>query len=265
MKAPFLGVYGVTYRFGKRVVVDEVSFEVEAGDILALLGPNGSGKSTLFKAIAGILPLPTDGHEGQIRHNGMDFLAMDPAARARTIAYLGAEMRADFPMTAHDAVMLGRICHGSGLLRYGANRDLEIVEWAMKECLCWDLRDQDLATLSGGERQLVGLSRALAQGSKILILDEALSKMDLNHVALMGKMLKRRASEGSAILMVSHDVNVAAAFATICVLLKKGKRIGAGKLQEVLTREKLAELYPGAELGLGSNPNSGAPSVFFST
>lgn len=263
--APLLGVYGFSFSYGKSRVLDEFSFEVESGKIVALLGPNGSGKSTLMKAIAGILPFESREASGQIRFRGQDLLNMDTASRARAVAYVGADLRADFPMTAHEAVLMGRICHGSGALRQFSAQDHEKTEWAMHEALCWTLRDRDLATLSGGERQLVAVARALAQGARLLFLDEALSRMDLNHVALIGKMLRRRLSEGFSTLLVSHDLNIASALADECILLKKGKRIATGKTKEVLTSEKIAELYPGADLKVSANPVSGAPMVFFTS
>jgi iron complex transport system ATP-binding protein len=252
-----LGAYGVSYEYGRKKALDEVSFEIEAGRIVGLVGPNGSGKSTLMRVVAGMLPLSGPGCSGQVRYHGQDFLSQAPAVRARQLAYLGADLKVDFPITARETVALGRICHGAG------SRGFERVEWAMRECLCWELRERDLATLSGGERQLVSLARGLAQGSKILFLDESLSRMDLNHLALIGKMLKRRAAEGGAVLLVSHDLNIISEFADECLLFKAGKRVVFGKTGEVLNQRNMAELYPGAELHVGANPVTGAPVVFF--
>lgn len=255
MSVPLLGVYGMTYQYGHRRVLDEVSFEVEKGKIVAVLGPNGSGKSTLLKAIAGILSVMPAGKSGKegcnglVRHAGEDLFSLSPLLRARVVAYVGAEMRADFPVTAYEAVSLGRICQSGTGLAALTSSDQDAVRQAMEEALCWKLRDRELATLSGGERQLVGLARAFAQGSRILILDEALSKMDLNHVAIVGSVLKKKASEqGMSVLLVSHDIHVAMELADSCVLLKSGKRIAFGPMSQVITTERLAELYPGARL-----------------
>ncbi|MCM2279114.1 MAG: ABC transporter ATP-binding protein [Oligoflexia bacterium] len=262
MSAPLLGAYGLVCRYGSRKVVDEVSFELEAGEILSLFGPNGSGKSTLLKLISGILPLESSG-SGQIRHSGKDLSALGPAERARVVAYVGADLRADFPLTALEAVLLGRICHSGGIFRQFTAQDREVARLAMERCLCWSLRERELATLSGGERQLVAFARALAQGARVLLLDEALSRMDLNHQARMGSLLKELATEGRGIILVSHDVNLASEWARSAILLKDGKRVRSGPIQEILTQDTLEMLYPGAELLVSAHPLSGAPKVFF--
>ncbi len=261
MSEALLGVYGLSYRYGTRTVLEDVSFELEKGELLALLGPNGSGKSTLMKAIAGVLPLPRD--SGVVRYKGGNFLSESPRWRASQVAYVAPELRAEFPLTAGEAVQLGRTCHGAGFFERLAKEDREAMEWAMRSCLCWGLRERDLDTLSGGERQLVALARALAQGARVLFLDEALSRMDLNHQAAIGKLLRDLCKKSWTILLVSHDVNVASEWADTCLLLREGRRVGYGKLRETLDDGALAKLYPGSELFVGPNPATGAPKVFF--
>lgn len=257
MNTPLLGVFGVTCHYREHVALDEVSFELEAGEILALVGPNGSGKSTLLKAIAGLLPLRGAGRAGQVRVSGHDFLSLDSGSRARQIAYLGEEPRAEFPITAWEAVSLGRFAHG------GAQREDASVRAAMERTLTWALRDRHLDTLSGGERQRVSVARALAQGARLLFLDEALSKMDLHHQAWMGKLLRELAQTGYGIILVSHDLNFAGECASSVLLLQAGRKRAHGPTREVLTTERLAEMYPGAHLLVGANPATGAPQVFF--
>lgn len=257
------GAYGVSYSYGDEKVLQEVSFEVSSGEIMAILGPNGSGKSTLLKIAAGILPLGKRGREGQVLYHGKNFFELEPRLRASYVAYVGADLKAEFPVTAYEAVMLGRTCQGLGLFARSNPRDEEKVQSAMEQCLCWGLRERDLSTLSGGERQLVALARALSQGAKILLLDESLSRMDLNHQALMGKLLRRLARERFSVLLISHDVNLASEWADSCFILRKGMKSGFGPIGEVLTEEKIQELYPGANLRVGASPETGAPKVFF--
>jgi len=265
-RLPLLAVLGLTCRYGQRTVLEKVEFEIHEGQLVALLGPNGSGKSTLMKTVAGLIPWEEKGRSGQIFYRGDDLCSFDPMHRARTVAYLGPDIRADFPMTAREAVLLGRICHGTGqgnnLLSSFNAQDEEKVQWALQEALCWDLRDRDIATLSGGERQLVGLARVLAQEARLLFLDEALSRMDLNHVALISKMLRRRLEEGYAVLLVSHDINLASELADQCLLLKQGRQIAKGEPRGVLTVEKIRQLYPGADIHIGSHPVTGTPMIF---
>lgn len=259
-----LRAQGISLQFGEKPTLDDVSFDLEVGEFATLIGPNGSGKSTLLKVVAGILPLQGRGASGQVRLGERDFLALDPRARARAVAYVGAELRADFPLTAMETVSLGRICHGAGSLSPLSSLDEELIHQAMERCLCWELRDRDIATLSGGERQLVALARALAQGATILLLDEALSRMDLHHQARVGAMLRGLVREhGYAVMLVSHDVNLAAEWASTAILLKGGRKVAAGSLGETLTEARLTELYPDSAIGVGRNPFTGSTMVHF--
>lgn len=257
----YLGVYGISYRYGSRQVLDEVSFELEEGEFLSLLGPNGSGKSTLLRAIAGVLRLPAS--SGQVRLKGEEFLSQSPRYRARNVAYVASDLRAEFPVTAGEAVWMGRICRDPAVPGKVTASEDEIVRHAMEICLCWNLRGRMLSTLSGGERQLVALARAIAQGPKVLLIDEALSRMDLNHQAEIGKMLKAQTKEGRAVILVSHDLNIATEWADSLLLLKAGKVLKRGKLAEVLTADTVGALYPGAELSVAPSPTTKAPKVFF--
>jgi iron complex transport system ATP-binding protein len=200
---------------------------------------------------------------GVVRYRGQEILSETARTRARSVAYVPPDIRADFPLTAQEAVLLGRIPQSTALVRQATPEDRSAVQAAMERCFCWGLRHRDLHTLSGGERQLVTLARALAQGARVLLLDEALSRMDLNHQAAMGVRLRELASEGYAIVLVAHDFNLGCEWADSALLLKDGKKIGLGPVREVLTTEKLKELYPGANLILAASPVSGVPKVYF--
>lgn len=255
-----LGVYGFSYVYAGRKVLDDVSFELASGEILSLLGPNGSGKSTLLKAVAGILPRSI---QGQVRYLGQDLLTQPLAERARKVAYVGADLIAQFPMTALQAVTLGRSSFASGFLKLSTADDRAAVEQAMRRCFCWELGARDLHSLSGGERQLVALARALVQGARVLFLDESLSRMDLNHQAAVGRLLRELASQGYSVVLVSHDINIASEWADTALLLRAGVGLACGPIREILTEANLRALYPGSELIVGASPASGAPKVFF--
>lgn len=260
-----LEVQHLSFRYPRREgrALRSVSFVAPDSRVIALLGPNGCGKSTLLRLLAGILPLDGPGTEGGARLDGKD-LAREPQAwRARRIAYLGSDFRSEFPITVRDAVMLGRASFGAGLLRRLTDEDRARAKTAMARAQCADLADRDLATLSGGERQLAAIARALAQASRILLLDESLSQMDLDHQAGIGRLLRELAAEGHTVILVSHDVNLASRWADLCLLLKKGDLIAAGPLQDVLTEDRLRALYPGADLFVAPHPRTGTPRVFF--
>ena len=266
---PILSAFGITYNYGGGLVLDEVSLEIHPGEIIAIIGPNGSGKSTLLKIMAGILPLTSSKGSGHVLYGGhagrtkKELRTFDPAVRAQRVVYVGQDLKAEFPLTAYETVLMGRLCHGTGFMKITMKADRDAVRWAMEKCHCWSLRERDLETLSGGERQLVALARALAQGAKVLLLDEALSRMDLNHQVLIGKMLCQLAAEGYSVVIVSHDLNLASEWAETCLLLRKGKAIACGPLRKILIAEQVKALYPGADLIVAASPATGAPKVFF--
>ncbi len=251
---------GVSFRYPQTEVLKDISLSIDAGAFIALLGPNGGGKSTLLKVLAGII----SGSSGRVLYRGRDFLQFSPARRAQAVAYVSSFLQIDFPVTAYQAVLMGRTTTGSSFGLGMSDADTKVVREAMESCDCWPLRDRDVRELSGGERQLVHLARALASPAKILFLDEALSQMDLHHQASIGKMLKRLVTEeGYAIVLVAHDVNLASEWATHCMLLNHGEKIAFGTMQETLTMKNLQILYPGAALMVGRSPATGAPKVFF--
>lgn len=261
--APLIGAYGLGYRAGGRDILREISLEIGSGEVVALLGPNGAGKTTLLKVLAGVIPPGSPGLEGVVQYRGVPLRTLASDLRARQVAYVGADLSADFPVTVEQAVMMGRICHGGGLIPTPGARDRDEVRWAMEECQCAGFRERFLHTLSGGERQLVGLARALAQGSKVLLLDEALSRMDLHHQARCGPLLRRISREGKSVVVVAHDWNLAAEWAGRGVVLRSGSRWKDGPIAEVLAQEHVSRLYPGAGLVTGSSPATRAPKVYF--
>ncbi|MCC7442866.1 MAG: ATP-binding cassette domain-containing protein [Bdellovibrionales bacterium] len=247
-----LGAYGLIHRFGPATALSEVSVELRRGELTALIGPNGSGKSTLLKVTAGILPI----QGGVVKLQGKELRSMSSAARASCVTYVGGGIRPEFPLRAREAVGLGSVSRGPS--------EPAKVQWAMDACGCWGLRERDVASLSGGEQQLVMLARALVQGGRVLLLDESLSKMDLHHQTRSGELLRRLCrDDGYAVGLVAHDLNLAAEWADTALLLNGGRVAGFGPVREVLTSQSLGALYPGASLTVAPSPASGAPKVFF--
>jgi len=241
---PILGAYGMSYRRSqcnegmRELILNDVSFEMNRGECVALIGPNGSGKSTLLKLIAGVLPIHKKQSSGQVRYLGSNFYQFPPYKKAQSIVYVAADLWAEFPLSAYEVVFLGRTCQEIGWYHRHSSENERKVREAMDRCFCWHLRDRNLESLSGGERQLVALARALVQGAKVLLLDEILSKMDLNHQAMIGQLLKELTSQGWSILLVSHDINLASEWADSAILLKEGKKILQGPVEKVITQEK---------------------------
>ncbi len=257
------GVYGLSYRYAMERVVSEVSFEIRHGEIHALIGPNGSGKSTLMKAICGLLPFGTGALQGVVRFRGHEFLRDSVAFRSRSVAYVGADLRTDFPVTAYQTVCMGFSSLDVSPIHELTLHECETLKQAMEQCSCWEWRDRLLSSLSGGERQLVAFARALVQGALVIFLDETLSKMDLHHQARIGILMRKLAKEGRAFVLVSHDLNLASEWADFGLVMKQGELVFHGPILQAITAERIAALYPGAQLMVAPSPATGTPKVFF--
>lgn len=232
-----LSVSGLSFSYGKKTVLKEISFEVPAGCVLGLLGPNGTGKTTLLKAVGG-LHRPKG---GQCLLNGEDLLAMPNAVRARLAAYVPQSTHAPFPARVIDTVMLGRM----PFIRYSpAARDKEIAAAALRRLGLEALAFRELGALSGGERQRVLIARALAQEPKLLLLDEPTSSLDLkNQLQTMGQV-RSLAKEKELTAVVSiHDLNLAAMFCDRFLMLKDAHVFAFGSGEEVLTAENIRAVY----------------------
>ncbi len=262
-----LSAHGLNYSYSSSQVgqaqgaLNGASLQLRRGEVAALLGPNGSGKSTLLKVLAGLLELG-DGH-GKVLFEGQDLHRLSQGERTKRVSYVPTDIQADFPITGFEVVLMGRISRGVSLLGGATKKDRESVREAMERCRCWGLRSREIHTLSGGERQLVALARALAQEATVLLLDESLSRMDLDHQSWSGDLMVELARSGRSILWVSHDLNLATEWAERCFLLKEGRVARSGSTREVMTLDAIQELYPGAELVIGENPATGSPKVFF--
>lgn len=251
-ETPLIAVHGATLRWnpGAPLALEEVSVELEAGTVTVVLGPNGSGKSTLLRVAAGLIELVPDC--GVVQLSGRDLRELTVAERARRIAYVGSDLRQDFPLRVHEVVGLS-----AGLAGGDA-------EGAMVRALCWSLRDRNIQTLSGGERQLVLIARALAQGSRALLLDETLSRMDLNHQVEIGKLLRKLArEERRAVALVAHDLNLATEWADSAILMRRGRIQARGPVASTVTEASLQALYPGSRIHVIPHPTTGAPKLFF--
>lgn len=252
MSEPLLELKGLEHAFGSRRVLQGVDLRLSPGEVLLLAGPNGSGKSTLLKLIAGLL----DSQQG-VFISGEESSSWTAERRARWVAYVGAELRAEFPLTAEEAVAMAA-------QRFRGGMAPRATRTAMEACFCWHLRERELQSLSGGERQRVALARALAQDPRILLIDESLSKMDLHHQAQVGGLFSRLCREqGKAVILVSHDLNSATDWSDRCALLHRGVIQSEGRCRDVLTKDNLSQVYPGIEIEIEPGPFSGAPKVHF--
>lgn len=235
---PLLCARQVRAAHGPRVVVEGVDLAVAAGETWAVLGPNGAGKSTLVKTLVGLHPL----EGGEVTVLGRSLVDWPRPALARQVAWVPQTQDEGQGFTVLELTAMGRAPH-LGLWGVPGASDLEQARAALDELGLLPLAGRAAAELSGGERRMVTLARALVQAPRLLVLDEPTAFLDLRHqVELLGR-LRARASAGLAVVAVLHDVGLAAAFADQVLLLKAGRVLRAGPVAEVLEVCVLEELY----------------------
>ena len=218
-----------------QVIVDDLSFALEAGQWLMLVGPNGAGKSTLIRAIAQGVP-----YTGSITLDGRDIRAYKPAQLAQRIGVLSQQHSVGYAYSVEEVVSLGRYAHAAGFLSGGDAEGKARVEEALEMTGLAHLRRTSVLTLSGGELQRTFLAQVFAQNPQILMLDEPANHLDLvyqKHIfSLIGEWLK---TPGRAVMSVVHDLSLARRYGTQAVLMDHGQSVAQGTIPETLTNENL--------------------------
>jgi iron complex transport system ATP-binding protein len=229
----------IEFFYGDQIILRRLSFSVVRGDFFIILGPNGSGKTTLLKIIANILKVK----KGALRIMGNPIENHSRRSLARTLALVPQMAPVDFPFTVMELVLMGRSPH-LGFLALERKNDLELAKNAMEFTGVLRLAHRKMDQLSGGEQQRVFIARAICQDPEIMLLDEPTASLDLTHqIRIMDLMEKLRKEKGLTIVMVSHDINLAAMYATRLLFLKAGKEAGIGTPEEVLTFKNLERIY----------------------
>ncbi len=228
----------VSCSYGAREVVKGISFTLEAGDVMCLLGANGSGKTTLFRALLRFLPLT----QGEVYMDGEAIAHWSRRKLARTIAYVPQAHTPPFAFKVRDVVLMARTAHMNGI---GAARrhDYEIVDHALDSLGITGLAEKEYTQLSGGERQMVLVARALAQEAKLLVMDEPASSLDFGNEIRMLTELKRLAGRGVSVLFTTHSPNHAFLCASQVAVMKDGRLLACGEPDLVLTGSCLEEAY----------------------
>ena len=247
----------VSINYGTRQAVVNVSLRVSPGDMTAIVGANGAGKSSLLRALNGAIQ-PS---QGEILMDGKPLNSYARRAIGRRIAVVTQESLFAFPVSVLEYVLGGRYPWSGGTWGWESERDLEIAFEVLRETELENFSARLMNELSGGERQRAVLARALATTAGILLLDEPTANLDLAHQASMLKLVRAHCDErATAAVIVTHDINLAAEFATRVVLLKSGHMIAAGKPHEVLTEELLSEVLE-IKVLVDAHPLSGAPRI----
>lgn len=227
----------VTVDGGKKLVRG-ASLTIAPGETVGLIGPNGAGKSTLVKALCGLMSRS----EGDVSLDGQPMAAITRREVARRIAYLAQGNAVYWPISVFDAVMLGRDPHRRGLGRPSAY-DRDVVMRVLDACDVAHLCGRTLDTLSGGEGARVFLARALAVEAPLLFADEPVAALDPAHQLRVMEVFRKTAQDGAGVVIVMHDLALAAFYCDRLVLMHEGRIRADGTPQDVITREKLAEVY----------------------
>jgi iron complex transport system ATP-binding protein len=252
---------GVTFRYPEADVnaLEGVSMEAPAGGCTAVLGPNGSGKSTLLRILLGTLAP----QGGTAEFDDRPLAAWSRPELARAVGVVPQGEEAAFPISVRDLVAMGRYPHLGPWRREGA-ADRRAVDEAMRRCDVADLAARPVANLSGGERQRTRVARALAQEPRALALDEPTAALDVSHEMAIWELLRELARVGTTVLVVTHNLNLAARYADRLVLLHRGRVAAAGPPAQVLTRETVERVYGWPVRVVphpGPGPDAGAPQV----
>lgn len=238
VKAVTLQATALSLRLGSREVLSGIDLQLESGELIGLIGPNGAGKSSLLRVLAG-LQRPAS---GRLRLNDRDLFDWPAAERARRLAYLPQSAPLHWSLSVADVIALGRLPHGGGpghsspAHRLAVQRAAELADVA-------GLLQRDTGSLSGGERARVMLARLFAGEAPLLLADEPVAALDLQHQLLLMRMLRNHAQQGGAVLVVLHDLAMAARFCDRLLLLHQGTLLAQGSAPQVLTRTLLRQAF----------------------
>ena len=248
----------VSFSYRQARVLEGIDLQLNSGRFYGLLGANGSGKSTLIELLMG-------GHKaltGEILYKGQPMESYSRQELARQLALVPQNFTMGFEYQVRDVVLMGRHPH---IPRFSspAKSDIQAVEEAMQTMDIEHLQARPASALSGGELQRVVMARALAQGTEVLILDEATSNLDIQHtIAIMQVMRKRVEEQGQTVIAAIHDLNLAAAFCDECLVLKEGQLFAHGPVTELFTSDLLHRAFQ-VEATVHHHEEHGRPQIQF--
>lgn len=234
-----LSVESLQVAWRGQTCVQDLSFQVQSGELLALIGPNGAGKSTVLRALAQLLP-----HQGRVLLDGEDLARLAPHQRARRLAYLAQGDQVAWPLQVRDFVALGRLPHqGRWRLASVSKTDQNAVDAALSAMHLTDMAERHLHALSGGERARARLARAMAVQAPLLLADEPVAALDPYHQLSVMELLRAQCNAGHAVVVVLHDLTLASRFCDRVLLLQGGQAVACGAPRHVLTPAHLQRVY----------------------
>ncbi len=233
-----LSLHSLTAGYTAKKVLRNLQIDaIPSGKITALIGPNAAGKSTLIKAIAALLPV-----SGQIQYEGSDLLSITATQRAKWIGYMPQHQKTEVALTVLESLMTAlkvSPLHPSDSLNIIRDKSFQLLE----EMNLLEIALRPLSNLSGGQRQMASLAQALVRQPEILLLDEPTSALDLNYQVKVMKLVQQYAKDEKTVIMVLHDLNLAARWADEVIILQKGTVYQHGPSTEVINAHMLKEVY----------------------
>jgi iron complex transport system ATP-binding protein len=229
---------GLSLRYGTAAVLEDIDLHIGPGERLCLVGPNGAGKSSLLRCLTGV----AEPSEGSVRLDKVPLAEIERSAIARTISVVPSQVDLPFSMPVEDVVLLGRIPHENPFTGQ-SDEDRAAAAAAIRRVGIEKLRGRDVRQLSMGERQLVLVAMAVAQGGRLIVLDEPTVHLDLRHQVDVLSLLERLADDGLTVLAVLHDLPLAAHFFPRLALLDEGRLVADGTPAEVLSPERIRDVY----------------------
>lgn len=230
--------HAVSVSIDDKDILRNCNLKVKTGEFIGIIGPNGSGKTTFLKVLRGLLPSAS----GIVKLYGADLKTMSEKEISRKVAYMQQNINIRFGYSAKEIVMAARYPYLKWWQNEGSSDEM-IIEQAMRYTGVWTLRNKDITTVSGGERQRIFLAKALAQDTDILLLDEPTAALDMGYVDEIFRYCRTLCDSGKTIIIVIHDLEIAAKFCSRMVLFSKGQIINDGSPSEVLTAENLATAF----------------------
>ncbi|AGB41647.1 ABC-type cobalamin/Fe3+-siderophore transport system, ATPase component [Halobacteroides halobius DSM 5150] len=251
-----LEVDQLSYSYDNLEVLQNISFAIKEGEFIGLIGPNGSGKSTLLKNINNIFQPKS----GTIYLDNFDLQRFKKKEIAKKLAVVPQNTSVNFDFTVRELVMMGRNPYLSRFISETAE-DVKIVKQALELTNTLELANRSINQLSGGERQRVILARSLAQQPEILLLDEPTSNLDINYqLEIMNLLTRLNCNHKLTILIVLHDLNLAAKYCDKLLLLKQGQIYDFGRPEKVITSQNIKEVY-GAEVLVKKDYDTNKPYI----
>jgi iron complex transport system ATP-binding protein len=234
----FLTARGLNVTLAGRLVLKDVSLALSSGHLVALVGPNGAGKTTLLRALAGLAP-----SDGAIEVGSAALSSLSLRERARRFAYLPQGHVVHWPLAARDIVALGRYPHGATDPARLTPKDTEAVLRAMQATDVVEFSERRVTELSGGERSRVALARVLALEAPVILADEPTASLDPRHQFDVMKSLRASADKGVLVIVVTHDLGLAARFADTVLVLSDGRLVSQGAPAEALSEKVMGEVF----------------------